>query len=469
MVSNLIASVCQSAILMHCPIREALIYHMHAYSPTICTHTHLPYACILTYHTHACLFRAALTYQIASWLHLCGLTSERTAGPERGFSQNCTTSVIELMRNVEKNALEQYKRDLRVSCSEIAPDGLSNGLADVGWPLSRDMQVKGAASQAPNRIQELQEAQARLADRLRIDHEHTTNRFDRIESSVNQIADLVKALSDDLRSSAVPSPAPSRLHGGANGGTNGGNGGENEKAETKRSPRRSPRAVLRKGGASTPVGQGPSMHAGSGSFEAPSEEMAELTAEITPELMAEITRELTVEIVASLCVDPNSMTQQPLLKMTSRPASPQMSTSPEMSLTSLTSPEMPLTSPEMSSPPPSSLPPTSQPPLPLPSCGNPALATTADAPRDHSPPTRDVAATSHPGRSDARSARRSTGVRRLARLEAPIMARSAPSTPRTTSNGSVAADKGAISRAISQEPGTQQKLGPAVLGTCIRI
>ena len=469
MVSNLIASVCQSAILMHCPIREALIYHMHAYSPTICTHTHLPYACILTYHTHACLFRAALTYQIASWLHLCGLTSERTAGPERGFSQNCTTSVIELMRNVEKNALEQYKRDLRVSCSEIAPDGLSNGLADVGWPLSRDMQVKGAASQAPNRIQELQEAQARLADRLRIDHEHTTNRFDRIESSVNQIADLVKALSDDLRSSAVPSPAPSRLHGGANGGTNGGYGGENEKAETKRSPRRSPRAVLRKGGASTPVGQGPSMHAGSGSFEAPSEEMAELTAEITPELMAEITRELTVEIVASLCVDPNSMTQQPLLKMTSRPASPQMSTSPEMSLTSLTSPEMPLTSPEMSSPPPSSLPPTSQPPLPLPSCGNPALATTADAPRDHSPPTRDVAATSHPGRSDARSARRSTGVRRLARLEAPIMARSAPSTPRTTSNGSVAADKGAISRAISQEPGTQQKLGPAVLGTCIRI
>ena len=454
---------------MHCPIREALIYHMHAYSPTICTHTHLPYACILTYHTHACLFRAALTYQIASWLHLCGLTSERTAGPERGFSQNCTTSVIELMRNVEKNALEQYKRDLRVSCSEIAPDGLSNGLADVGWPLSRDMQVKGAASQAPNRIQELQEAQARLADRLRIDHEHTTNRFDRIESSVNQIADLVKALSDDLRSSAVPSPAPSRLHGGANGGTNGGYGGENEKAETKRSPRRSPRAVLRKGGASTPVGQGPSMHAGSGSFEAPSEEMAELTAEITPELMAEITRELTVEIVASLCVDPNSMTQQPLLKMTSRPASPQMSTSPEMSLTSLTSPEMPLTSPEMSSPPPSSLPPTSQPPLPLPSCGNPALATTADAPRDHSPPTRDVAATSHPGRSDARSARRSTGVRRLARLEAPIMARSAPSTPRTTSNGSVAADKGAISRAISQEPGTQQKLGPAVLGTCIRI
>ena len=493
MVSNLIASVCQSAILMHCPIREALIYHMHAYSPTICTHTHLPYACILTYHTHACLFRAALTYQIASWLHLCGLTSERTAGPERGFSQNCTTSVIELMRNVEKNALEQYKRDLRVSCSEIAPDGLSNGLADVGWPLSRDMQVKGAASQAPNRIQELQEAQARLADRLRIDHEHTTNRFDRIESSVNQIADLVKALSDDLRSSAVPSAAPSRLHGGANGGTNGGYGGENEKAETKRSPRRSPRAVLRKGGASTPVGQGPSMHAGSGSFEAPSEEMAELTAEITPvhagsgsfeaiseemaeltaeitpELMAEITRELTVEIVASLCVDPNSMTQQPLLKTTSRPASPQMSTSPEMSLTSLTSPEMPLTSPEMSSPPPSSLPPTSQPPLPLPSCGNPALATTADAPRDHSPPTRDVAATSHPGRSDARSARRSTGVRRLARLEAPIMARSAPSTPRTTSNGSVAADKGAISRAISQEPGTQQKLGPAVLGTCIRI
>ena len=142
------------------------------------------------------------------------------------------------MKNVEKNALEQYKRDLRVSCSEIAPDGLSNGLADVGWPLSRDMQVKGAASQAPNRIQELQEAQARLADRLRIDHEHTTNRFDRIESSVNQIADLVKALSDDLRSSAVPSPAPSRLHGGANGGTNGGNGGENEKAETKRSPRR---------------------------------------------------------------------------------------------------------------------------------------------------------------------------------------------------------------------------------------
>ena len=469
MVSNLIASVCQSAILMHCPIREALIYHMHAYSPTICTHTHLPYACILTYHTHACLFRAALTYQIASWLHLCGLTSERTAGPERGFSQNCTTSVIELMRNVEKNALEQYKRDLRVSCSEIAPDGLSNGLADVGWPLSRDMPVKGAASQAPNRIQELQEAQARLADRLRIDHEHTTNRFDRIESSVNQIADLVKALSDDLRSSAVPSAAPSRLHGGANGGTNGGNGGENEKAETKRSPRRSPRAVLRKGGASTPVGQGPSMHVGSGSFEAPSEEMAELTAEITPELMAEITRELTVEIVASLCVDPNSMTQQPLLKTTSRPASPQMSTSPEMSLTSLTSPEMPLTSPEMSSPPPSSLPPTSQPPLPLPSCGNPALATTADAPRDHSPPTRDVAATSHPGRSDARSARRSTGVRRLARLEAPIMARSAPSTPRTTSNGSVAADKGAISRAISQEPGTQQKLGPAVLGTCIRI
>ena len=469
MVSNLIASVCQSAILMHCPIREALIYHMHAYSPTICTHTHLPYACILTYHTHACLFRAALTYQIASWLHLCGLTSERTAGPERGFSQNCTTSVIELMRNVEKNALEQYKRDLRVSCSEIAPDGLSNGLADVGWPLSRDMQVKGAASQAPNRIQELQEAQARLADRLRIDHEHTTNRFDRIESSVNQIADLVKALSDDLRSSAVPSAAPSRLHGGANGGTNGGNGGENEKAETKRSPRRSPRAVLRKGGASTPVGQGPSMHVGSGSFEAPSEEMAELTAEITPELMAEITRELTVEIVASLRVDPNSMTQQPLLKMTSRPASPQMSTSPEMSLTSLTSPEMPLTSHEMSSPPPSSLPPTSQPPLPLPSCGNPALATTADAPRDHSPPTRDVAATSHPGRSDARSARRSTGVRRLARLEAPIMARSAPSTPRTTSNGSVAADKGAISRAISQEPGTQQKLGPAVLGTCIRI
>ena len=431
--------------------------------------SHLPYACILTYHTHACLFRAALTYQIASWLHLCGLTSERTAGPERGFSQNCTTSVIELMRNVEKNALEQYKRDLRVSCSEIAPDGLSNGLADVGWPLSRDMQVKGAASQAPNRIQELQEAQARLADRLRIDHEHTTNRFDRIESSVNQIADLVKALSDDLRSSAVPSAAPSRLHGGANGGTNGGNGGENEKAETKRSPRRSPRAVLRKGGASTPVGQGPSMHAGSGSFEAPSEEMAELTAEITPELMAEITRELTVEIVASLRVDPNSMTQQPLLKMTSRPASPQMSTSPEMSLTSLTSPEMPLTSPEMSSPPPSSLPPTSQPPLPLPSCGNPALATTADAPRDHSPPTRDVAATSHPGRSDARSARRSTGVRRLARLEAPIMARSTPSTPRTTSNGSVAADKGAISRAISQEPGTQQKLGPAVLGTCIRI
>ena len=469
MVSNLIASVCQSAILMHCPIREALIYHMHAYSPTICTHTHLPYACILTYHTHACLFRAALTYQIASWLHLCGLTSERTAGPERGFSQNCTTSVIELMRNVEKNALEQYKRDLRVSCSEIAPDGLSNGLADVGWPLSRDMQVKGAASQAPNRIQELQEAQARLADRLRIDHEHTTNRFDRIESSVNQIADLVKALSDDLRSSAVPSAAPSRLHGGANGGTNGGNGGENEKAETKRSPRRSPRAVLRKGGASTPVGQGPSMHVGSGSFEAPSEEMAELTAEITPELMAEITRELTVEIAASLRVDPNSMTQQPLLKMTSRPASPQMSTSPEMSLTSLTSPEMPLTSPEMSSPPPSSLPPTSQPPLPLPSCGNPALTTTADAPRDHSPPTRDVAATSHPGRSDARSARRSTGVRRLARLEAPIMARSTPSTPRTTSNGSVAADKGAISRAISQEPGTQQKLGPAVLGTCIRI
>ena len=50
------------------------------------------------------MFRAALTYQIASWLHLCGLTSERTAGPERGFSQNCTTSVIELMRNVEKNA-----------------------------------------------------------------------------------------------------------------------------------------------------------------------------------------------------------------------------------------------------------------------------------------------------------------------------------------------------------------------------
>ena len=470
---------------MHLCVRVpySCIARFERLSPTICMHTHLPYsclpvssvshlpyACILTYHTpHACMFRAALTYQIASWLHLCGLTSERTAGPERGFSQNCTTSVIELMRNVEKNALEQYKRDLRVSCSEIAPDGLSNGLADVGWPLSRDMQVKGAASQAPNRIQELQEAQARLADRLRIDHEHTTNRFDRIESSVNQIADLVKALSDDLRSSAVPSAAPSRLHGGANGGTNGGNGGENEKAETKRSPRRSPRAVLRKGGASTPVGQGPSMHAGSGSFEAPSEEMAELTAEITPELMAEITRELTVEIVASLRVDPNSMTQQPLLKMTSRPASPQMSTSPEMSLTSLTSPEMPLTSPEMSSPPPSSLPPTSQPPLPLPSCGNPALATTADAPRDHSPPTRDVAATSHPGRSDARSARRSTGVRRLARLEAPIMARSTPSTPRTTSNGSVAADKGAISRAISQEPGTQQKLGPAVLGTCIRI
>jgi hypothetical protein len=39
--------------------------------------------------------------------------------------------VIELMKNVEKNALEQYRRDLRVSCSEIAPDSLSDGLADA--------------------------------------------------------------------------------------------------------------------------------------------------------------------------------------------------------------------------------------------------------------------------------------------------------------------------------------------------
>ena len=251
------------------------------------------------------------------------------------------------------------------------------------------MQVKGAASQAPNRIQELQEAQARLADRIRIDHEHTTNRFDRIESSVNQIADLVKALSDNLRSSAVPSAAPS-----------------------------------------TPMGLGPSMPAGSGSSEGPSEETPELTAEITPELTAE----------------------------------------------------------------------------------TPLRGTSADAPCDHSPPKRAVAATSHPGRSSARSARRSSsrppseaaacecsagrssGVRRLAGLEAPIMARTTPRTPRTTSNGDrtisdeigrdrnhrttsnggAAADEGAISQgpgthAISQGPGTQQKLGPAVLGTVIRI
>jgi hypothetical protein len=298
-------------------------------------------------------------YKIASWLHLCGLTSERTGGPERGFSQNCTTSVIELMKNVEKNALEQYRRDLR---------------------------VKGAASQAPNRIQELQEAQARLADRIRIDHEHTTNRFDRIESSVNQIADLVKALSDNLRSSAVPSATPS-----------------------------------------TPMGLGPSMPAGSGSSEGPSEETPELTAEITPELTAE---------------------------------------------TSL-------------------------------------RGTTANAPCDHSPPTRAIAATSHPGARSARrsssrppseaaacecSAGRSSGVRRLAGLEAPTMARTTPRTPhttsdgdrtrsdeigrdrnhRTTSDGGAAADEGAISQgpgthAISQGPGTQQKLGPAVLGTVIRI
>jgi hypothetical protein len=76
-------------------------------------------------------------------------------------------------------------------------------------------------------------------------------------------------------------------------------------------------------------------------------------------------------------------------------------------------------------------------------------------------------------------------VRRLAGLEAPIMARTTPRTPRTTSNGDrtisdeigrdrnhrttsnggAAADEGAI----SQGPGTQQKLGPAVLGTVIRI
>jgi hypothetical protein len=256
------------------------------------------------------------------------------------------------------------------------------------------MQVKGAASQAPNRIQELQEAQARLADRIRIDHEHTTNRFDRIESSVNQIADLVKALSDNLRSSAVPSAAPS-----------------------------------------TPVGLGPSMPAGSGSSEGPSEETPELTAEITPELTAEITPELTAE-------------------------------------TSL-------------------------------------RGTPANAPCDHSPPTRAIAATSHPGARSARrsssrppseaaacecSAGRSSGVRRLAGLEAPTMARTAPRTPhttsdgdrtrsdeigrdrnhRTTSDGGAAADEGAISQgpgthAISQGPGTQQKLGPAVLGTVIRI
>ena len=247
------------------------------------------------------------------------------------------------------------------------------------------MQVKGAASQAPNRIQELQEAQARLADRLRIDHEHTTNRFDRIESSVNQIADLVKALSDDLRSSAVPSAAPSL----------------SDDLRSSAVPSAAP---------STPVGLGPSMPAGSGSSEGPSEETPEITAEITPELTAE---------------------------------------------TSL-------------------------------------RGTTADAPSDHSPPTRAVAATSHSGRSGARSARRSSarppseaaacecsarrpsGVRRLAGLEVPTMARTTPRTPRTTFNGGAAADEGAISQgpgthAISQGPGTQQKPGPAVLGTVIRI
>jgi large subunit ribosomal protein L7/L12 len=78
------------------------------------------------------------------------------------------------------------------------------------------MQVKGAASQAPNRIQELQEAQARLADRIRIDHEHTTNRFDRIESSVNQIADLVKSLEEKWGVSAA-APVAVAAAGGAAG------------------------------------------------------------------------------------------------------------------------------------------------------------------------------------------------------------------------------------------------------------
>ncbi len=102
--------------------------------------------------------------------------ASRTRVVQRGFSEVCGQHKTDQLLTMEKDALEQYKRGVK---------------------------VHGGPTQQHTRLEELQEEQSRLAEKLRIDHEHTTNRFDRVESSVNHIELLIRALSTDLGSGAA--------------------------------------------------------------------------------------------------------------------------------------------------------------------------------------------------------------------------------------------------------------------------